>query len=392
MTPLRTLPRYAWTYVAYWPDLHGPGLGVLKVGRAWSRQRIEMLLASGAHLIANEGNTDETWERNALRFLATRFRPAFEHPSEASGILIRGSGWTECFAVDREDIAIAWDLCLEAFAYGSDYGENPPSAYLAKQRRSPHRTLTHEIENTRDATTQVAVEAGPDRAGSGIPGLPERANGRATDRRGAVAADRRSRPAPARARRAHGGAAFRRLAVDTADVRGGRRPCGPARPHPRGLRLPLDLPRGGRRVAVTAPPSTRARRPVCGRSWASLAVEDARIHGVRFHGFRERERERARARARERARAIESTNAASWAAWQTRASAERTLPEVPLEVLAPPIGCPDHPHGNVTTSCGPCGTAREYRREWFKRQEFEQRLADDEFWRSGEGQGDDEPF
>lgn len=137
MTPLRTLPRYAWTYVAYWPDLHGPGLGVLKVGRAWSRRRIEMLLASGAHLIANEGNTDGTWELNALRFLATRFKPAFHHPSEASGILIRGSGWTECFAVDREDIAIAWELCLQAFAYGSDYGENPqtPTERNARARR-----------------------------------------------------------------------------------------------------------------------------------------------------------------------------------------------------------------------------------------------------------------
>ena len=104
----------------------------------------------------------------------------------------------------------------------------------------------------------------------------------------------------------------------------------------------------------------------------------------------ERERENARARARERASAIENANAAHWATLRT--VTPRTPPEIPLEMLAPPIGCPDHPHGNVTSECGPCGTAREFRREFFAKARYERQLADDEFWRTAEGQGDDTPF
>ncbi len=32
---MSAMPKYALTYVAYWPDVYGPGQGVLKIARAW---------------------------------------------------------------------------------------------------------------------------------------------------------------------------------------------------------------------------------------------------------------------------------------------------------------------------------------------------------------------
>ena len=103
-----------------------------------------------------------------------------------------------------------------------------------------------------------------------------------------------------------------------------------------------------------------------------------------------RGREEARARARERAQALEDEQVAMWAEFRQPRPADKPR-EVPLELLAPPIGCNDHPNGSITESCGPCGTAKEYRKQWFARQRFERQLADDEFWR-GEVPADDEPF
>jgi hypothetical protein len=107
----------------------------------------------------------------------------------------------------------------------------------------------------------------------------------------------------------------------------------------------------------------------------------------------EREREEARARARARANEIEHTNAASWARWQASQRPPQRSTQIPLEMLAPPIGCQDHPHGTTTEECGPCGTAAAQRREWFARERYERQLADEEFWRQQSGgSGDDEPF
>lgn len=104
---------------------------------------------------------------------------------------------------------------------------------------------------------------------------------------------------------------------------------------------------------------------------------------------REKEREETRERARAHAQAIEDAQARIWA--QARTPRPHAGPrEIPLEMLAPPIGCNDHPNGVLGEECGPCGTATSQRKLWFARQRFEKQLADDEFW--GGGQPDDEPF
>lgn len=91
----------------------------------------------------------------------------------------------------------------------------------------------------------------------------------------------------------------------------------------------------------------------------------------------------ARARARERVRAEQAERESEWARW--RREQERDVGPVgrPLLVDAPPIGCPEHPHGRFA-DCGPCGTARRRHDRWVAQQRYEDRivLEDD----------DEEPF
>lgn len=136
--------------------------------------------------------------------------------------------------------------------------------------------------------------------------------------------------------------------------------------------------------AVVAPPLS-AHNPASGPT------------GPVFTGFDstalEREKERARERARARANEIESMNAAFWARQRESQRPQPQPTEIPLELLAPDIGCPKHPNGITTEECGPCGTAAAQRRQFFAKERYARQLADEEFWRQQAGEEpSDEPF
>lgn len=129
------------------------------------------------------------------------------------------------------------------------------------------------------------------------------------------------------------------------------------------------------------------RRPlkVDSRLASSEAPEPPREHSRTFAavgGARERAQERVRAEGAERV--------SQWAAWA--AEQERTTrPKRPLLLDAPPIGCPDHPHGRFE-DCGPCGTARRRHDRWVQEARYGEQLADFEQGQTPEGVDDDEPF
>lgn len=99
----------------------------------------------------------------------------------------------------------------------------------------------------------------------------------------------------------------------------------------------------------------------------------------------------ARERARERVRAEGAERAGEWASWSGEQESTTRPPRRPLLLDAPPLGCPDHPHGRFE-DCGPCGTARRRHDRWIQEQRYteqvekhEQAQEDAEVW-------DDEPF
>ena len=97
----------------------------------------------------------------------------------------------------------------------------------------------------------------------------------------------------------------------------------------------------------------------------------------------------ARERARERVRVEGDERGREWAAWA--GEQERTPPPArPLLMDAPPIGCPDHPHGRYA-DCGPCGTARRRHDRWVAQQRYEEQVT--RYEQENEGvPDDDEPF
>lgn len=102
----------------------------------------------------------------------------------------------------------------------------------------------------------------------------------------------------------------------------------------------------------------------------------------------------ARARAGEREARERVERAAEWAQWEYEQ--ERTAPpKRPMLLDAPPIGCPDHPHGRFK-DCGPCGTARRRHDRWVAQQRYTEELEDYEQdkERDGDERGyyDEEPF
>ena len=99
----------------------------------------------------------------------------------------------------------------------------------------------------------------------------------------------------------------------------------------------------------------------------------------------------ARERAQERVRAESAERAGEWARWSGEQERTTRPPARPLLMDAPPIGCPDHPHG-AFENCGPCGTARRRHDRWVQEArhleqmtKFEQAQDTEEVW-------DDEPF
>ncbi|WP_197517365.1 hypothetical protein [Microbacterium karelineae] len=94
----------------------------------------------------------------------------------------------------------------------------------------------------------------------------------------------------------------------------------------------------------------------------------------------------ARERASERVRAESAERASEWATWAQEQETRPRPPKRPLLMDAPPIGCPDHPHGRVE-NCGPCGTARRRHDRWVaearygeQMTEYEQTVGNDDGW------------
>lgn len=109
-------------------------------------------------------------------------------------------------------------------------------------------------------------------------------------------------------------------------------------------------------------------------------------------GERERTSEEARARARAQAKAEEQARQDRWARWEDDYITQvPKRPKRPLTMDAPPIGCPDHPHGSLT-SCGPCGTQAKRYREWLDREQYTEKLAMFEQCNDEGMPADDEPF
>lgn len=97
-------------------------------------------------------------------------------------------------------------------------------------------------------------------------------------------------------------------------------------------------------------------------------------------------------RARARVQAESAERESEWARW--RAEQERGRPRAPKRPLlldAPPIGCPDHPHGRFE-DCGPCGTARRQHDRWLTQERHTQQMTEYEQARDAEEVWDDEPF
>ncbi|MCC2031816.1 hypothetical protein [Microbacterium allomyrinae] len=118
---------------------------------------------------------------------------------------------------------------------------------------------------------------------------------------------------------------------------------------------------------VGPPPLTAARPPE--PAWE--AESSTAIEGERG---RAHTRESARRRAWEQVLDEERQAEERWAGWDRREPGTPARPQRPLELQAPPLGCPDHPHGSLE-SCGPCGTQSDYRKWWITRERYGERLA-----------------
>lgn len=130
-------------------------------------------------------------------------------------------------------------------------------------------------------------------------------------------------------------------------------------------------------------PSAAPHRP----SGATSSVPFSAVGEREREREQERRREQARARAREQMEAEEREQAARWE--QQYSLTARRRPERPARLQAPPIGCPDHPHGS-TDECGPCGTAWERRKTFLEQHKYEEQLAlfEESQWEGFDG----EPF
>lgn len=96
---------------------------------------------------------------------------------------------------------------------------------------------------------------------------------------------------------------------------------------------------------------------------------------------------RERAEARVLAEGAERTSA--WAEWAGEQERALRPPARPLLLDAPPIGCPDHPHG-AFENCGPCGTARRRHERWVAQQRYTEQLT--KYGAETEVEDDDTPF
>ncbi|WP_337004055.1 MULTISPECIES: hypothetical protein [unclassified Microbacterium] len=99
----------------------------------------------------------------------------------------------------------------------------------------------------------------------------------------------------------------------------------------------------------------------------------------------------ARERAGARVRAEQAERAGQWATWADEQESRPAPPKRPLLLDAPPIGCPDHPHGRFE-NCGPCGTARKRHDRWVQEARYGEQMTEFEQGNPSEGPWDEEPF
>lgn len=98
----------------------------------------------------------------------------------------------------------------------------------------------------------------------------------------------------------------------------------------------------------------------------------------------------ARERASARMRAEQAERVGQWATWADEQEQRTRPPKRPLLLDAPPIGCPEHPHGRFE-NCGPCGTARMRHDRWVQEARYGEQLTEFEKTQgdTGEDWGDD---
>ncbi|WP_219721945.1 hypothetical protein [Microbacterium aurantiacum] len=146
----------------------------------------------------------------------------------------------------------------------------------------------------------------------------------------------------------------------------------------------LDLYRdesGAEWIALARPLKTDART-----AWSNCPPPPDREPSRRFAAVGG-----ARERAGERVRAEQAERGGQWAAWTDEQERAPRQPARPLLLDAPPIGCPDHPHGRFK-DCGPCGTARRRHDRWVQEARYGEQMTEFEQTQDdGEGWGGD-PF
>ncbi|PRB09314.1 hypothetical protein CQ047_11210 [Microbacterium sp. MYb72] len=81
------------------------------------------------------------------------------------------------------------------------------------------------------------------------------------------------------------------------------------------------------------------------------------------------------ARARERVQVESAERESEWARWRAEQERGPRRPKRPLLLDAPPIGCPDHPHGRFE-DCGPCGTARRQHDKFIAQERYTQQMTE----------------
>lgn len=99
----------------------------------------------------------------------------------------------------------------------------------------------------------------------------------------------------------------------------------------------------------------------------------------------------ARERAGARVRAEQAERAGQWATWASEQESRPAPPKRPLLLDAPPIGCPDHPHGRFE-NCGPCGTARKRHDRWVQEARYGEQVTEYEQTQDGEEGWGGDPF
>lgn len=337
--PSRML-KYGRVYLMYFPRWH-----VLKIGFHTSAVRTRELMAAGGYLIDEYRDVDKSWETHGILALAELFPPAFDSREDARRVLPRGSGWTDSFIVDPDDLDLAkWAVMRAGIRKGNDFGQNPPATPLWRATLDGFQRARRRARVRRADAARAAGAGGvgvPDPAGSGVdreavvPGVPA----------GHVDGSRDPRRPRA----------------------GGHRP----RPHV-----------GAERPRVACPAPVWARTRACsGPSRPALDLTPGRGIFTSLGGGKEREGARAQAGASEdaRARAREVMDAEDLELaerWESAYSkpAPRARPKRPAILQAPPLGCQEHPQGTLE-DCGPCGTAAERRRVFLARHKYEQQLA-----------------